>query len=130
MKKMLAVCLVALFLGLGTVALAHREGKDGGDGVIPIYVAPSTIVKSAPCPCVTIHTETALATVQAVSAFVNDSPVDVADVFADSRGNLVVKLDCADVVPLLGDASSARIGLVVVVGGLEWRGEETVTVKP
>ena len=103
--------VVALCVGS---ALSYRSGDDGGSGAIAIYVAPGTIAKSAPCTCVTIHTDVPYGAVEEVSAAVNGTDVDVAKTFEDNRGNLVLKLNFADVVALV-EQPSAKIALTVTV---------------
>ena len=129
MKKVSAVCMVALFFTLGTMALAHRAGKDGGEGETPIYVAPSTIVIGAPCPNVTIHTEISYGSVEGVTAAVNGELLTKVGTFADSRGNLVIRLSFDEVVALVGDASEATFEVEITTTSVKY-GEETVPVKP
>jgi len=115
MKRLLAVTAVVLLVGLGTIALAHRQGKDGGTGEFPIYVAPSTIAVHAPCECVTIHTDVPLVSVVGVIATVNGEVV-ASTTSADNRGNLVVKLGFGDVLAALGEnATSVPFELAVTV---------------
>jgi len=124
---MLGIAGVSLMVAAGS-GLGARSGQDGGEGDFEIYVAPSVIVKSAPCPCVTIHTEVKYRVVTAVSATVDGAAVAVTGTFADSRGNLVVKLGFDEVAALV-DAPSATVGLELVAGGEALAAAETVGVK-
>ena len=130
MKKvfwMLGIAGVSLMVVAGS-GLCARTGQDGGEGDFEMYVAPGVIVKSAPCPCVTIHTEVKYGAVGGVSATVDGAAVDVAGTFPDSRGNLVVKLSFDEVAALAG-APAATVGLELIVGGKALGATETVRVK-
>ncbi|MBN1765370.1 MAG: hypothetical protein JW860_08950 [Sedimentisphaerales bacterium] len=129
-KTLLGLMLVGIILGLQVgSAWSQRSGVDGGEGDFAIYVSPSTIVKSAPCVWVTIHTDVPCGLPDDVMATVNDSDIDVASVYADSRGNLVAKLNFDDVVLLAEDSESATISLILVVGDDTLMASETVRVE-
>jgi len=130
MKKSVLATVVALgVLGLvaGSATWA-RSGKDGGDGGFAIYVAPGTIVPNAPCNWVTVHTNVALRAVDGVLAAVSGYDIDVAQVYADSLGNLVVKLRYKDVLARVCPPS-ATVTLMLVVNGQPLTASETVRVK-
>ena len=123
-------------LGLAGVSLmvlagsgrGARIGKDGGEGGFEMYVAPNMIVKSAPCLCVTIHTEVGYNAASNVSATVDDEPVNVAGTFPDSRGNLVVKLSFGEVADI-AEVPAVRIGLKLTANGEDLSATVTVSVK-
>jgi len=131
MRSSKAVAAAFVVLGLCTaLAVCDRSGKDGGDGAFEMYVSPNTIVPGAPCTWVTIHTDVAYRSVdlKSVSVDVDGNPVDVAYMFADSQGNIVVKLAFDDVVEAAG-AGAATVSLTLVVNGTEMVASDTVTVK-
>jgi len=123
--------VVAMFAGS---AICARSGKTGGDGDFAIYVAPATIVKAAPCPCVTIHTNVPFGSVLEAEVAVSSSSVDIEDTFADDCGNLVVKLqfgNVVDVIPEGATSATVALGLAVQVNGevVAKAASETVAVK-
>ena len=130
MRKLFVAVAVMCAVGCLCVgsALCARSGKDGGEGDFAIYVSPATIAKSAACNWVTIHTNVPFGSVDGASAAVNGGRVEVANVFADDRGNLVAKLRFADVVSRV-DPPSATIELTVVVDGEMLSASQTVRVK-
>ncbi len=131
MKKMCwMVCIVGVLLTAGVVStLSARTGPDGGEGDFDIYVSPGQIVKSAPCNCVTIHTDVPYTAVDGVSVAVDEVNYDGALVtFADDCGNLVVKLDFAGVAALVAPPT-ATIELTVVVDGVASSASADVRVK-
>lgn len=122
----LVVCaVVGLCVGLGAAA---RAGKSGGDGAFALYVAPAVLVESAPCPWVTLHTDVAFGSVSAASVAVDGQDVAVDHVYADSRGNAVVKLKFADVTAVAAPPS-ATVALTLVVGDESLTAGETVVVR-
>jgi len=120
-----ACCVLSLCVAS---ALSARAGKDGGVGEFAIYVAPGTIVRSAACTWVTIHTNVPFTTVEGVAAAVDASDVDVARAFADDCGNLVVKLKFDDVTACVAPPS-ATVALTIVVAGESRTASETVPVR-
>ena len=130
MKKTLwAIMFVAsiLMLQVGS-AWSQRSGQDGGEGDFAIYVSPNTIIESAPCNWVTIHTDVPCGLADGVFVAVNGSDIDVASTYADSLGNLVVKLRFDDVA-LLTESPSATITLILVVGDDTLTASETVRIE-
>jgi len=107
----LVVGIVLLSLSAGS-ALCNRSGPDSGAGDFDIYVSPSVIVKSAPCPWITIHTSVPFSAVDTCSVTVNGTSVLIDHTYADSLGNLVVKLRFDDVAGLVS-APSATFTLVL-----------------
>ena len=124
---MLGAVGVVLLVTAGS-GLCARSGQDGGDGDFEMYVAPNVLVKSAPCPWVTIHAEVRYSDTESVSVTVGDVIVDHSHTYADSRGNLVVKLKFDDVVAAVS-GSSTTIGLTLVVDGTTQEATDTVQVK-
>ena len=132
MKRTAAVlALACILVGVGAgSALSYRAGKDGGTGDFPIYVAPAMLAKTAPCDCVTIHTEVKLVAVVpgSVTATVDGTGVAVLAVFADDRGQLVARLSF-DEVAGLATGDTAVIGLTLTVGEDVLSASQTVRVK-
>ena len=121
-----ALCVVVgLCVGSGICA---RSGQDGGSGGFSIYVAPSTLVKGAPCPWVTVHTDVAYGAVDAASAEVDGSGVKIASTMADSRGNIVLKIRFDDVAELVAPPS-ATVTVTLVVDGEARVASETIVVR-
>lgn len=110
------VGLAAVLAVVAVPALCARQGKDPGAGDFAIYVAPAVIVKSAPLPWITIHTEVELAAVDDVGVAIDGTDVDPSLIYSDSRGNLVVKLRFAEVADLLS-APEATFALALIVDG-------------
>ena len=128
-KLCLTVCAMGMFLAIGVgPALSARIGADPGEGDFEIYVSPSMIVKSAPYDAVTIHTEVALRLVDGVSATINGADVAVGRPYADSRGNLVVKIGIDEAADLI-EPPTAVITLQLVVDGAMLQATDTVQVK-
>lgn len=109
-----AVCLV-LMVAAGS-GLCARTGKDGGEGDFEMYVAPNVIVKSAPCLWVTIHTEVSESAVDGVSVTVDGSEITDLHTYADSRGNLVVKLKFDDVIACTSPPDATFVLTLLVDG--------------
>jgi len=140
MKKtavVLAMACILVGVGAGS-ALSYRAGKDGGTGDFPIYVAPATLAKTAPCDCVTIHTEVPLTdAIVSVTAAVDGTGVTVLGVFADARGQLVARLSFDEVVAIpTGDTAVITLTLGEDVNPdpdveeiVESTGVQTVAVK-
>jgi len=109
---------------LAGTALCNRSGPDAG--VPAICVSPSTIVRTAPYPSVTIHTNLPYSKEAAglVSVAVNGKPLPVASTFSDTSGDLVAKVQFGEVLDALGDATSATFTLTC--GG--WSASDTARV--
>ncbi|HUU92917.1 MAG TPA: hypothetical protein VM238_17125 [Phycisphaerae bacterium] len=130
MRNLFAVVAVACAVAAvcGGPALSARTGKDPGQGDFAIYVAPNQIVVSV-VSSVTIHTEVQYSTVEAASATVNGTPVDVPYTFPDDRGNIVAKLDVGQVKEVVSGADSATVELTLVTETGERSAWQTVGVK-
>jgi len=130
MRNLFAVVAVACAVAAvcGGPALSARTGKDPGQGDFAIYVAPNQIVVSV-VSSVTIHTEVQYSTVEAASATVNGTPVDVPYTFPDDRGNIVAKLDVGQVKEVVSGADSATVELTLVTETGERLAWQTVGVK-
>lgn len=120
--------LAVVLAAVAVPALSARQGKDPGEGDFAMYVAPAVIVKSAPLPWVTIHTEVKLAAVDGLAVAIDGAEVEPALVYSDSRGNLVVKLRFAEVADLLA-APEATFALALVVDGEPLSAAVTVPVQ-
>jgi hypothetical protein len=118
----IGAALLSLFAGS---ALCNRSGVNPGNGNFDIYVSPSVIFRSAPCPWITIHTDVPASSVVSCSVTVDGALTPVADLYADSLGNLVVKIPFEDIADLVC-APSATFA-VVLNSSLE--ATDTVTVK-
>ena len=99
-----------------------------GEGDYAIYVAPSTIVLSAPCPWVTIHTDVPYVAVDAVSVEVDGKDTPVAMTYDDSCGRFVAKLKFGEVASRCG-SGSATVSMALVINGNPAVAATTVTVK-
>ncbi len=130
MRNLFAVIAVACAVAAvcGGPALSARSGKDPGQGDFAIYVAPNQIVTSV-VSSVTIHTDVPYGAVDAASATVNGTAVDVPSTFPDLRGNIVAKLDVSQVKAAVSGADSATVELVLVTGDGELAASQTVGVK-
>lgn len=130
MRNLFAVIAVACAVAAvcGGPALSARSGKDPGQGDFAIYVAPNQIVTSV-VSSVTIHTDVPYGAVDAASATVNGTAVDVPYTFPDLRGNIVAKLDVSQVKAAVSGADSATVELVLVTGDGELAASQTVGVK-
>ena len=126
---MLGAAVVVLLVTAGS-GLCARSGKDGGTGDFEMYVAPNVLVINAPCPWVTVHTEVRYGDVDGVSVRVDDQSVDYDHTYADSRGNLVVKLRFDDVVADVTDETATiELELTLDVDGVDQVAAATVQVK-
>jgi len=119
---LVGVALLSLFVGS---ALCNRSGVHPGQGDFAVYVSPSIIVTSAPCPWITIHTDVPASCVATCSVMVDEDAVPIADLYADSLGNLVVKIRFDDVAGLV-EAPSA---VFTVDLGNVGAASDTVVVK-
>jgi hypothetical protein len=130
MRNLFAVIAVACAVAAvcGGPALSARSGKDPGQGDFAIYVAPNQIVTSV-VSSVTIHTDVPYGAVDAASATVNGTAVDVPYTFPDLRGNIVAKLNVSQVKAAVSGADSATVELVLVTGDGELAASQTVGVK-
>jgi hypothetical protein len=127
MKRVPFIVLVGLaVLALSTgSALCHRSGPEGGAGDFDIYVSPSMIVQSAPCPWITIHTDVPAGLVASCYVVVEEMVLDELHTYADSLGNLVVKVPFEDIASLASPSSTD----VTLVLGDDRRATDTISVK-
>jgi len=128
---LVGLAVVGILVGLSaTAALSYRSGKSGGEGDFAIYVAPATVVRTAPGDAVTIHTNVPLegVTPGSVAVDVDGTPVTVTTVYADDRGQLVARV-LADAVIEAATANTATITLTLAVGADTQSACDVVRVK-
>lgn len=118
----IGIALLSLFAGS---ALCNRSGVNPGNGDFDIYVSPSVIVRSAPCPWITIHTDVPLISVVSCSVAVDGDSAPVDHLYADSLGNLVVKIQFEDIADLVSVPSAK---FTVVLNGI-LVATDTVVIK-
>ena len=123
-----SVFSLILAVGIGS-AFCARTGPDDGVGDFAMYVSPSTIIKSAPCNWVTIHTEIPINSVEGVNVTVDAIEIEDAKIGMDSRGNLVVKLHFEDVISIVKPPESVITLTVLAAGGEELEANVVVPVN-
>lgn len=116
------LCFVALFPAVAAIA---------ADIAMSVTVAPKVLVLSAPTEWITIHTDMPLASVDRSSVVVtaNGANVPIACVKADARGQMVLKVDQADVDPFVAPPSATFVVIGSTTGGLTFEGSDTIRVQ-
>jgi hypothetical protein len=118
----LFVCLVLLSFAAGALA---------ADLTITITVSPKVMILSAPTQWVHIHSNMPLASVERSSlvASVNGNPFSSFAVFADSRGNMVIKIGQDEVEQYVTAGTATFTVTGVTKTGLTFAGSDTIQVK-
>jgi len=121
-RLMTVVCLAVLSLAVAAFA---------ADIAMSVTVAPSVLVLSAPTEWITIHTDMPLASVDRSSLVVttNGVGVPITTVKADARGQMVLKIDQADVDPFVAPPSATFVVVGSTTAGLTFEGSDTIRVK-
>lgn len=113
--------VVLLVVGLASGVLAEEDS-------IAVVVSPNVLNLLSYGGSVSLHTDISYNSVQAVSLTVDDVSVAWSEIFADNRGQLVVKCDIGDIKALV-EPEQAKFDLTVVTtDGTERTGWDTITV--
>ncbi len=116
--------LVVLLVSLCVAALA-------ADFVLSVTVSPNVLILRAPTNWITIHTNLALSAVEraTVEVAVDGNPLPLAAIFADSRGQMVIKIAQDEVDPYVEPPHATFVVSGYTKAGLSFEGSDTIVVK-
>ncbi|MCG3179643.1 MAG: hypothetical protein BIFFINMI_01984 [Phycisphaerae bacterium] len=128
-KSVLLVAVLCLALGITADQALSRSGAQGpapAGGDLAITLSPATFNLAAPVDWITVHTNIPLSQVDADSVTLAGLAAD--QVFADDRGNLVVKVDADSVAEIVQPPSATLTLALVTVDGVAMQASATLAV--
>lgn len=124
MLRRYCICWCLLLLSCAAITFA-------ADFMIAIIVSPKVMILSAPTQWVHIHSNIALSSVErsTLVASVNGYSFPSFAVFADSRGNMVIKIGQDEVEQYVAAGTATFTVTGVTKSGLTFTGSDRIQVK-
>lgn len=131
----LALCLATLVLaslgcsdsGISAPTAPESSRARASDLVVPIQVAPATLIIDSPGTWVTVHAEIAYSEVDSATVVLNG--VSPRIVTSDNRGELVGKFDRADIASIVSPPEAVLTLNGTTISGTPFSGSDTIAVQ-
>jgi len=124
-KALVGVVALGLLVGMLVGGVGVRQEALAAE-TVAIVVSPSTIYMGSLGEVVTVHAEIPYSTVDRATLYFNG--IEVKSTFADSRGDLVVKFNLADVKAKIAPPSATLTLSGTTKDGVPFAGTDTIRV--